>query len=78
MFLLIGSICKIIISKLKRKKMRTKNFIILLTFVILFSVLLIIWGPNGQQNGSLKNIVEKTHEHLNYIKVSFDLFYTNS
>lgn len=50
--------------------MRTKNFTIGLTFVIVFSVLLIIWGPNGQQNGSLKNIVSQTHQHIQELRVS--------
>lgn len=58
--------------------MRTKNFIIGLTFVILFSVLLIIWGPNGQQNGSLKNIVSQTHQHIQEFRVSTYIFYLNN
>lgn len=44
--------------------MRTKHFLLILITVIATSVLLILLGPAGQQNDSIKNIVSQTHEQL--------------
>lgn len=39
--------------------MRTKNFLIILSCVVTISLLLILLGPTGQQNDSIKNIVSQ-------------------
>ncbi|XP_062547443.1 uncharacterized protein LOC134213013 [Armigeres subalbatus] len=44
--------------------MRTKHFLLLLFAVIGTSLLFILFGPAGQQNDSIKNIVSQTHEQL--------------
>lgn len=44
--------------------MRTKHFLLLLCAVIGTSLLFILFGPAGQQNDSIKNIVSQTHEQL--------------
>lgn len=44
--------------------MRTKHFLLILIGVITTSVLLILLGPAGQQNDSIKNIMSQTHEQL--------------
>lgn len=44
--------------------MRTKNCLLILCFVIFTSLILIILGPAGQQNDSLKNIVTQTHQQI--------------
>lgn len=46
--------------------MRTKNFIFLLVLVILFSLLLIVFGPDN--TNTIQNIANK---QLKQIKVSF-------
>lgn len=44
--------------------MRTKHFLLILISVITTSILLILLGPAGQQNDSIKNIMSQTHEQL--------------
>lgn len=56
--------------------MKIKNFIVILAGFITISVLTIIWGLNGQQNDSIKNIVSQTQQHLMEIQVrSFFLIF---
>ncbi|XP_055541237.1 uncharacterized protein LOC129727428 [Wyeomyia smithii] len=48
--------------------MRTKHFLLVLFTVIGTSLLLILLGPAGQQNDSIKSIVSQTHEQLRNLK----------
>ncbi|XP_058814868.1 uncharacterized protein LOC131678646 [Topomyia yanbarensis] len=48
--------------------MRTKHFLLVLVAVIGTSLLLILLGPAGQQNDSIKSIVSQTHEQLRNLK----------
>lgn len=49
---------------IRRKKMRTKNFLIFLVLVIVTSLLFIILGPATEQNDSIKSIVSQTHQQI--------------
>ncbi|XP_055596646.1 uncharacterized protein LOC129746793 [Uranotaenia lowii] len=44
--------------------MRTKHFLLILFTVVSTTILLILLGPAGQQNDSIKSIVSQTHERL--------------
>uniref|UniRef100_A0A1B0CQ33 Uncharacterized protein n=1 Tax=Lutzomyia longipalpis TaxID=7200 RepID=A0A1B0CQ33_LUTLO len=48
--------------------MRTKNFLIILCCVIATSLVLIILGPTGQQNQSIKDIIDGTHQQFREFK----------
>uniref|UniRef100_A0A1L8DCU3 Uncharacterized protein n=1 Tax=Nyssomyia neivai TaxID=330878 RepID=A0A1L8DCU3_9DIPT len=48
--------------------MRTKNFLIILCCVIATSLVLIILGPTGQQNQSIKDIIDGTHQQFKELK----------
>lgn len=53
---------------IRRKKMRTKNFLILLVLIIITSFLFFILGPATEQNDSLKNIVSQTHQQIKVLQ----------
>lgn len=53
---------------LRRKKMRTKNLLIVLVLITITSFLFFILGPATEQNDSLKNIVSQTHKQINVIR----------
>lgn len=53
---------------IRRKKMRTKNFLIFLVLIIFTGLLFIILGPATEQNDSLKNIVTQTHQQIKVLQ----------